>query len=859
MTKRSLENVSDNDSNDLHPLASSDESLIVRKQNALKKFHHPYIPYSIQLDFMKTLFDVIENGNIGIFESPTGTGKSLSLLCGALTWLDERGSMGLCSQGETELQTGTTAVSDKKHGDTHADDDGLPDWVISQGAGLQKETVEQAHAELETRLEAIRKERCMKQSLSRRKRFRRGPGPTENSVKDSGLERSSASLEEDLLVQDDTFADGNMFTEDVSRLLRLLQPSDGTLPQVQKIYFASRTHSQLQQFLDEVRKLDMTTFTTPVRAISLASRKNLCINENVKRLGSAALINEKCIEIQGNCPFLQATTPIDDFRDAVLAEVMDMEDMITLGEQTQTCPYYGIREAIAPAHIVAVPYAMLLQQSTRDSLGISLRDNVCILDEAHNVIDSICSILSASVSQTEVLLCQKQLQCYLQRFAKRLSGPNRMHIQQLLRIVDELLHVFERLAGQEACTIDPATLFIAHGTDQINLHRLTQYISASKIARKANTFHVKNTLEAEDADHSRHAVPTGTPVIMKLATFLTAIANPSPEGRLFYRMESVEETVQGHNSKAVLEYALLDPSHEIAALAEQARSVILAGGTMSPMDEIAQLLFPSFLDRVKQFSCGHIVPESNICTVVLSKGTGGTPFRFTYKNRGDVNALQDLGRTMLNLTAVIPDGVVVFFCSFRHLSEAISCWKKSDLWLRLCKRKPIFYEDKEREALAGDGSKKSVFEDYCASVTAGKGGLLLSVINGRLSEGINFSDRLGRCVAVVGMPFPNAQDVRWQAKMSFVKEKMSSKTEKGIDLDYEFAENTCMRAANQSIGRAIRHKDDYACILLLDERYNKPSTQAKLPKWLANNITHAQSFGVAMRQIAQFFRGKKTN
>lgn len=36
---------------------------------------------------MTSLYECIENGNVGIFESPTGTGKSLSLICGSLTWL----------------------------------------------------------------------------------------------------------------------------------------------------------------------------------------------------------------------------------------------------------------------------------------------------------------------------------------------------------------------------------------------------------------------------------------------------------------------------------------------------------------------------------------------------------------------------------------------------------------------------------------------------------------------------------------------------------------------------------------------------------------------------------------------------
>ena len=35
----------------------------------------------------------------------------------------------------------------------------------------------------------------------------------------------------------------------------------------------------------------------------------------------------------------------------------------------------------------------------------------------------------------------------------------------------------------------------------------------------------------------------------------------------------------------------------------------------------------------------------------------------------------------------------------------------------------------------------------------------------------------------------------------------------------DYYENLCMRTLNQAIGRALRHKDDYACILLVDERF----------------------------------------
>lgn len=52
------------------------------------EYGFPYDPpYDIQQQLMNTLYSVLEQKRIGIFESPTGTGKSLTLTCGALKWL----------------------------------------------------------------------------------------------------------------------------------------------------------------------------------------------------------------------------------------------------------------------------------------------------------------------------------------------------------------------------------------------------------------------------------------------------------------------------------------------------------------------------------------------------------------------------------------------------------------------------------------------------------------------------------------------------------------------------------------------------------------------------------------------------
>ncbi|KAG8438483.1 hypothetical protein GDO86_004885 [Hymenochirus boettgeri] len=125
-----------------------------------------------------------------------------------------------------------------------------------------------------------------------------------------------------------------------------------------------------------------------------------------------------------------------------------------------------------------------------------------------------------------------------------------------------------------------------------------------------------------------------------------------------------------------------------------------------------------------------------------------------------------------------------------------------------------------------------------------------------MSEGINFSDDLGRCVVMVGLPYPNIRSPELQEKMSFLDHTLP-KTE-GISAGKVFLENLCMKAVNQSIGRAIRHRGDYASIVLLDHRYSRPAILSKLPMWIRGSTQIKTSFGAAFATIRKFFQIKNS-
>lgn len=144
-----------------------------------------------------------------------------------------------------------------------------------------------------------------------------------------------------------------------------------------KIYFCSRTHSQLAQFVQELRRVhlpevswaaekDVSQKGNPedravVKHLPLGSRKNLCINPKVSRLDSAPAINERCLELQQpntskdhKCPFIpnkENETLVNDFRDHTLAKIRDIEDLGKLGKKIGICPYYASRATIKPSEV----------------------------------------------------------------------------------------------------------------------------------------------------------------------------------------------------------------------------------------------------------------------------------------------------------------------------------------------------------------------------------------------------------------------------------------------------------------------------------------------------------------------------
>ncbi|RUS73449.1 hypothetical protein EGW08_018786 [Elysia chlorotica] len=610
-------------------------------------------------------------------------------------------------------------------------------------------------------------------------------------------------------------------------------------------------------------------------------------------------MNDRCLDLHKKkskknpgCLFRKEEL-LQAFKDKALLEVADIEQLVTNGRQMKACPYYGARRAVPLAEVVALPYNTLLHKKTREACNIKLEGSVVIVDEAHNLLETINNVHSVEITGAQIIKAHSQLSQYEQKFRTRLKAKNLLYVRQILFVLGKLSALVggkvEYTADSqvnskiEVCLVTINDFLFQGQLDNFNMFKLLRYSQRSQISRKLHGFVEKypetevkvvprtegpsvsgltkflheisspkeKTLNLEaipDVSQSNSQSTMSSP-LMQIESFLDTLTNADQNGRIVIS----KQTKVGQSS---LKFLMLNPAVHFVSILQEARSVIVAGGTMQPVAEFKDQLFhaagvpPS---RILEFSCGHVIPGRQLLPVAVAQGPTGTTLDFTFQSREKPLVIEELGRVLSNVCNVVPGGVVCFFPSYDYEKLVISAWEKSGVLAKIQLKKKVLREPK-RSGLAdqvlteySDCIKRCM--SWQGSIT---GAVLMCVVGGKMSEGINFSDDLGRCIVMVGLPFPNINSPELKEKMNYLNANFQ-KDQDGRQAGQVHYENLCMKAVNQSIGRAIRHKNDYASILLLDQRYLRGNIINKLPAWISKHLQKAERFPLLMQSLPKFF------
>ncbi|XP_044057768.1 Fanconi anemia group J protein isoform X2 [Siniperca chuatsi] len=476
------------------------------------KIHFPCKAYPSQLAMMNSIVRGLNYGQHCLLESPTGSGKSLALLCSALGWqqaqmakLQEGGSL-VDDKSQSDKNCGEYKKSDvtspcqcmchSKTSRTTATAAAEPAFVDLTGSPC-KETAQPPppapeHMPLPEEPQpkkqsiASRLSEKFQSSLSSarekdddfqpdRKRIRTAE---HKSRKRQRLEQGVIFIDDEPELENEPSGPQSLTTEPNSQAAVMSSSSCSPEPcsqclcastkhgvkdkekdgkkKIPKIFFGTRTHKQITQIAHELKR----TVYSRVPMTILSSRDHTCVNLEVAPHSNR---NERCKELLESkdgrsCRYYHGVQRMRDQnmlqRVHGLHEAWDIEDLVALGKRLRSCSYYAARELMQDASIIFCPYNYLLDPMIRESMEIDLAGQILVLDEAHNIEDCARESASFTLNLNSLLMARDELDAMVNNNIRRSKHePLRNFCYSLINWIQESQSMMSERGYESACKV----------------------------------------------------------------------------------------------------------------------------------------------------------------------------------------------------------------------------------------------------------------------------------------------------------------------------------------------------------------------------------------------------------------------
>ncbi|XP_017806152.2 Fanconi anemia group J protein isoform X4 [Papio anubis] len=642
---------------------------------------------------------------------------------------------------------------------------------------------------------------------------------------------------------------------------------------IPKIYFGTRTHKQIAQITRELRR----TAYSRVPMTILSSRDHTCVHPEV--VGNFNR-NEKCMELLDgrngkSCYFYHGVHKISDQHTLQtfqgMCKAWDIEELVSLGKKLKACPYYTARELIQDADIIFCPYNYLLDAQIRESMDLNLKEQVVILDEAHNIED--CARESASYSITEVQLrfARDELDSMVNNNIRRKDHePLRAVCYSLINWLEANSEYLVERDYESACKIWSGNEML------LNLHKMGITTATFPILQG----HFSAVLQKEEKispiygkEEAREVpiISASTQIMLKgLFMVLDYLFRQNSRFADDYKI-AIQQTYSWTNqidisdkngllilpknkkhsrqktAVRVLNFWCLNPAVAFSDINGKVQTIVLTSGTLSPMKSFSSELGVTF---TVQLEANHVIKNSQVWVGTIGSGPKGRNLCATFQNTETFEFQDEVGALLLSVCQTVSQGILCFLPSYKLLEKLKERWLSTGLWHNLELVKTVIVEPQGGEKTNFD-ELLQVYYDAIKYKGEKDGALLVAVCRGKVSEGLDFSDDNARAVVTIGIPFPNVKDLQVELKRRYNDHHSKLR---GLLPGRQWYEIQAYRALNQALGRCIRHQNDWGALILVDDRFrNNPSRYISgLSKWVRQQIQHHSTFESALESLAEF-------
>jgi DNA excision repair protein ERCC-2 len=499
----------------------------------------------------------------------------------------------------------------------------------------------------------------------------------------------------------------------------------------------------------------------------------------------------------GTCPYYRPAP--ENLKRTILDSILDANEIRDVASSQRICPHRAALESARDADVVICDFNYLfsdLRDGILKGMNRELDNVIIIVDEGHNLPDRIRSNLSSelyirSLEDLEPALTKEKM---LRPYTRDLFSFLRSEAKRSLEGKNEFA------LDRRAFVSNVRGVFRA-GLDQE--FEPEDYLDAiEKIA-------MEKGLSEDDED----------PMIW-FVEFMRGLLQVKDSHLLYF---SCEKGI----TDARLIYRNLDPSEISAPVFRRCHSALIMSGTLSPPSMFGDVLGMAKDRRIEKEYPSPFPAENRLMLVDETVTTA-------YNSRGS-EMYERIAHRIAEAANATPGNTAAFFPSY-SLMEMIN-----DSIVGL--EKDIIVEDRETS-----GSRKASVIDDLERANRKGGTLLLGVMGGSLSEGLDYRDNLLRTVIVVGLPLaPPTIDVI--ALRDYSKRKWGPL--RGDEYAYDYpAVNRMLQAA----GRSIRSETDRSVVLLLDRRYIEPRYLKFIPLEMRPRPVRS-GIGPAVREFHSRSRG----
>ncbi|MEM0155668.1 MAG: ATP-dependent DNA helicase [Thermoplasmataceae archaeon] len=535
-----------------------------------------------------------------------------------------------------------------------------------------------------------------------------------------------------------------------------------------KILYLTRTNSQQEQVINEIRRLS-SDFV--IKAVPLQGRSNLCLlyreiegsgDFTPESLSRFCSIRKRKVLTgdQSACRFFSDAVRSDETQAYIFSNHPTAEEFLAHAKSKEFCAYESLKFSMKSSNLVIAPYANYLNPLTSSRLiynwGVSRKELIIIMDEAHNLPDIAREFSSFSVSVNQLNLAEREsLEFGDFELIKRIRASDFI---EMLR--NTILDIVRDKIGEN----DEARIKFDEFREYMMIENS---LSSEKYLSLLDYMSIFGEYIADKREKEGKVPRT---VVLSVADKLRSWE--ALDDQVYAAIASKEHL-------GSIDAICLDPSRILDPLRES--WTIHMSGTLDPIEVYKNITGFTEMDHLV---VPYIFPRENRKIIYDANTT-------TKFDEFDEAEAQKIHSKINDIITTARRNTIVFFPSYSIMEKIASV--------------PFDFKYYSEKRDLDQGSLMDMVKRFRRGKSA-----IFAVSGGRISEGMNFPGVELELVIIAGIPYPRP-DARQKAIMDYYDLKY------GNGWQYAVVFPTAIKM-KQAIGRLIRNESDRGMAIILDRR-----------------------------------------